>query len=91
MIANMDTDKPTLVTSEVLHKLCYLVEILYVSYRQAGTGNKFFKTMFCCGDMFPSKIYYVISKRRANKPSSRKLSTEKNSNFTCDAISCHTI
>ena len=30
---------------------------------------------FCCGDMLTRKIYYVIPKRRANKPSSRKLSS----------------
>ena len=44
MIANKNKDKPTLVTSEVLHKLCYLVEIIifYISFRKAGTGNKFF-------------------------------------------------
>ena len=30
---------------------------------------------FCCVDMLTRKIYYVIPKRRANKPSSRKLLT----------------
>ena len=45
------------------------------------------QTMFCCGDMLASKIDCVISKRRAHKPSPRKLSTEKNSNITCEAIS----
>ena len=84
MIANKDTDKPPLVTSSSQTMLSH-GDMLATDKPVLATSHS--QTMFCCGDMLACKIDCVISKRRANKLSPRKLSMEKNSNFTCDAIS----
>ena len=77
------TDKPVLATSSSQTMLSRGDIMLATDKPVLATRSS--QTMFCCRDMLASKIYYVISKRRAKKQSPRNLSTKKN--FTCDAIS----